>query len=220
MLKLADFKGFIFDLDGLVLDTEPTYFAAWQQAIVEMGYQIELEFIYCLSGCSYDQVETQLQVWLGQDFDLVFFKQLSTECWWNYIHQYGIVVKKGVISLLDFAQAHAIPICIGTNSSYIYAQKCLTIAGLNQRYPLMVTSDDVQHVKPAPDIFLRAAERMAVDIKHCVIFEDSYVGIAAASASGAKTVCVPSTFPLNPKILELSDYVFDDLTQVLESLAA
>lgn len=220
MLELTDFSAFIFDMDGLVLDTEPTYFAAWQQAAKAMGYQLAPDSFKILSGYHYHQVEMQLQAWLGQDFNLHTFKQLSAEYWRNYVHEYGITVKKGVITLLDYAQQRAIPVCLATNSLAVYAQECLAIAGLAQRFPLIVTGDDVERVKPEPDIFLKAADRMQVDIRRCLVLEDSHTGIVAASAAGAYSVYVPSTLPVDPLTVELCDCMMDDLSQVFQSLPA
>lgn len=220
MPKLTDFAAFIFDMDGLVLDTEPTYFAAWQQAVKAMGYQLKSDIFKALSGYHYHQVEAQLLTWLGHDFDLHTFKQSSTDCWRNYVHEHGIAVKPGVIALLDYAVQQGIPVCLATNSSAIYAQECLAVAGLSDRFPLVVTGDDVERVKPAPDIFLNAADQMQVDIHQCVVFEDSHTGILAASASGAYSVYIPSAFPVNPLTVELCDCMLDDLTQVFETLPA
>jgi beta-phosphoglucomutase len=220
MPQLTDFAALIFDMDGLVLDTEPTYFAAWQQAVKAMGYQLAPDSFKILSGYHYHQVETQLQAWLGQDFNLHTFKQLGAECWRNYVREHGITVKTGVVALLDYAEQQGIPVCLATNSWAVYARHCLATAGLTQRFPLIVTGDDVERVKPAPDIFLKAAERMQVDIHQCVVFEDSHTGIVAASASCAYSVYVPSTFPINPLTVELCDCMLEDLTQVFETLPA
>ena len=205
-------------MDGLVLDTEPTYFAAWQQAVAKMGYQLEPDAFKIVSGMHYQQVEAQLKAWLGQDFNLTDFKKLGTDYWRKHVREQGIAIKPGVVELLDYAEQQGIPHCLATNSWAAYARHCLAIAGLTQRFPLMVTGDDVEHVKPAPDIFLKAAERMQVDISQCVIFEDSRTGIVAASASGAYSVYVPSTFPVNPLTLELADCMLEDLSQAFESL--
>jgi beta-phosphoglucomutase len=218
--KLGSYKGFIFDMDGLVLDTEPTYFAAWQQAVTAMGYQLEPDAFKIVSGMHYQQVEAQLKAWLGQDFNLSDFKKLGTEYWRKHVREQGIAVKPGVIALLDYADQQGIPVCLATNSWAVYARHCLAIAGLTRRFPLMVTGDEVKQVKPAPDIFLEAADRMQIDIHQCVIFEDSHTGIVAASASGAYSVYVPSAFPINPLTVKLSDYMLDDLTQVFETLPA
>jgi beta-phosphoglucomutase len=216
--KLGNFKGFIFDMDGLVLDTEPTYFAAWQQAVTTMGYQLQPDVFKIVSGLHYHQVEARLKIWLGQDFNLQAFKRLGTDYWRKHVREQGIAVKPGVIALLDYAKQKGIPVCLATNSWAVYARHCLAIAGLTHRFPMMITGDTVKRVKPAPDIFLKAAEMMRVDISQCVIFEDSHTGIVAASASGAYSVYVPSTFPINSQTVELCDCMIDNLTQVFETL--
>jgi beta-phosphoglucomutase len=220
MRQLTDFAAFIFDMDGLVLDTEPTYFAAWQQAAKLMGYQLEPELFIKLSGSHYNQVEAQLIAEFGVDFDLLLFRQLGTESWNNYVHKHGIMIKKGVTELLDYARQQSIPIALATNSSAVYAHQCLNIAGIRHRFPVIVTGEDVRKVKPAPDIFLKAAERMQVDISQCIIFEDSHTGITAASASGAYSAYVPSTYPVNPLTVSLANCLLADLVQAIESLPA
>jgi HAD superfamily hydrolase (TIGR01509 family) len=214
MPKLTDFAAFIFDLDGLVLDTEPTYFAAWQQTVETMGFRLDPALYKTLSGFHYQGVKAQLQTWLGQDFDLQAFDQLGTELWRNHIHDQGIKIKPGVIALLDYAQEQGIPICLATNSLKPYAQECLAVAKLTHRFPMMVTGSDVERAKPAPDIFLKAAEKLQVDIRQCVVFEDSPTGVASSAAAGAYTVYVPSTFPVSEQVIELSGCVLDNLTQV------
>jgi beta-phosphoglucomutase len=218
VFKLGSFKGFIFDMDGLVLDTELTYFAAWQQAVTKMGYQLAPDAFKIVSGLHYHQVEAQLKAWLGEDFNLNDFKKLATDYWRKHVSEHGIAIKPGVIELLDYAEQQGIPYCLATNSWAFYARHCLAIAGLTERFGLMVTGDDVEQVKPAPDIFLKAAEMMRVDISQCVIFEDSHTGIVAASTSGAYSVYVPSTFPVKPSTIELSDCLLDDLAQAFETI--
>ncbi len=218
MPPLKDIAAFIFDLDGLVLDTEPTYFAAWQQTVAAMGYQLEPEVFKALSGRHYQQVIAQLQAWLGRGFDMQAFSVLSKEIWRKQVSEQGISIKPGVIMLLDYAQERRIPYCLATNSLAAYAQECLTLASLSSRFPLRVTGSDVENVKPAPDIFLKAADMMGVNISQCIVFEDSHTGVVAAAASGAYTVYVPSTCPVNPLTVELCDLMLGDLSQAVESL--
>lgn len=217
MPALTDFAAFIFDLDGLVLDTEPTYFAAWQLTVETMGYQLTPERYLTLSGCHYQRVMSTLQEWLGPSFDLTEFDRLSVQIWRKYVWENGITIKPGVIGLLDYANQQDIPYCVATNSMQEYAKECLAIAGLTERFPLLVTRSDVSNAKPSPEIFLKAAEVIGIDIDHCVIFEDSPVGVVAAAKSGAYTVYVPSTLPANSCALEMCDCLLDDLTQVFET---
>jgi beta-phosphoglucomutase len=214
MVKLSDFSAFIFDLDGLVLDTEPTYFAAWQQTVESMGFKLEPALYPTLTGFHYQRVKRQLQSWLGNDFDLEAFDTLGKEIWRGYVKQYGIAIKPGVVEVLDYAENNAISICLATNSLRPYAEECLAAGGLSGRFPLMVTGSDLTNLKPAPDIFLRAAELLENDIRRCVIFEDSPTGIQAAAASGGFTVFVPSILPPDAQALSLCHCLLNDLTEV------
>lgn len=219
MPALKDFAAFIFDLDGLVLDTEPTYFAAWRSAVKAMGYQVEPERFLGLSGFHYHEVEKMMRSWFGNDFDVQAFKQLGTACWLEYVHKEGISIKPGVLDLLAYANRQNIPVGLATNSSKVYAQECLAIAGLTGQFPLLIAGDDVEQAKPNPEIFLKSASLIGVDINQCVIFEDSHTGIVAAAKSGAYTVYVPSTESVNPATVELCDCLLTDLTQAFETFA-
>ena len=215
---LADFEAFIFDMDGLVLDTEPAYFAAWQGALETLGYDADLDYFRTLSGCPYAQVEQKLLDLYGTEFDLPLFKEKAGYFWHKQVQAHGIKLKRGVLELLDYAESQNIPVGLATNSPAFNALQCLRLAGINQRFPVIVTGDQVKQAKPSPDVFLTAAERLGVDIRRCVVFEDSHTGIVAASSAGAYVVYVPSTFPVDPLTLALSHCVVDNLSQVFESL--
>jgi beta-phosphoglucomutase len=215
-MKLSEFSAFIFDMDGLVLDTEPTYFAAWRQALREIGLAVDDDVYQKLSGRHYSYIEAYLQNRYGSSFDLVAFNKLSVKHWRQHIQTHGIPVKTGVIELLEFAKRQAIPVCLATNSEAVYARECLSVAGMLDYFPLMVTGDDVEKVKPEPDIFLQAAMLMQVDIGDCLIFEDSHTGILAAAKAGGCAVYVPSILPVQLSTLELCHYVLDDLSQAFK----
>ena len=95
MPSLTDFAAFIFDMDGLVLDTEPTYYAAWQTAVTRMGFNTKYGSFASLSGKHYQDVEAQIITWYGNEFDLTTFRLLSKQLWREYIQEHGIAVKKG-----------------------------------------------------------------------------------------------------------------------------
>jgi beta-phosphoglucomutase len=216
--KINEFSAFIFDMDGLVLDTEPTYFAAWQKAVEQMGYKVDQHIMNTISGYHYSQVEAQLIAWYGQEFNLHTFKQLSGDLWRVYVNNHGIAVRDGVLALLDYADQNQMPVCMATNSSTTNADECLEISRIKNRFPLVVTGDDVDRAKPEPDIFLKAADKLQVDIHRCVVFEDSFTGIVAATSAGAYTVYVPSGMPADARAMTLCDCMMESLLHVFQSL--
>lgn len=216
MLKLSDFSAVIFDMDGLVLDTETTYFAAWQQAAKAMGYALSEPFCQSLSGLHYKDVELKLMTLCGADFNLQAFNQLSGIYWREHVNAHGINAQHGFTQLLEFILQQQIPYCLATNSRAVNAYECLELAGIKDVFSTIITRDDVQHGKPEPDIFLKAAELLQVPISQCLVLEDSHAGIVAASRAGAFSVFVPSTEPVDRLAVELCNLKIDNLACLLE----
>ena len=218
MPKLSDFSAVIFDMDGLVLDTETTYFVAWQQAAKAMGYALSETFCLSLSGLHYKDIELKLMAWCGADFNLQAFNHLSGIFWREHVNTHGINIKHGFTQLLEFIVQQQMPYCLATNSRAINAYECLELAGIKDVFSTIITRDDVQHGKPAPDIFLKAAELLKVPISQCLVLEDSHAGIVAASRAGAFSVFVPSTEPIDPLTVDLCDVMMVDLAHALINL--
>jgi beta-phosphoglucomutase len=215
VLKLSDFSAVIFDMDGLVLDTETTYFVAWQQAAKTMGYELSESFGLSLTGLHYKVIEQKLMALCGADFNLQAFNQLSGIFWREHVNAHGINIKHGFTQLLEFIVQQQIPFCLATNSRAVNAYECLELAGIKDVFSTIITRDDVRHGKPAPDIFLKAACLLQVPISQCLVLEDSHAGIVAASRAGAFSIFVPSTEPADPLALALCDIVMIDLAHTL-----
>ncbi|MGZ5526758.1 MAG: HAD-IA family hydrolase [Methylomonas sp.] len=214
------FDAVIFDMDGLVLDTESTYIIAWQQAAKEMGYDFSDDFCLSLSGCHYKDVELRLTEHCGAKFNLQTFNRLSSDFWREYVDIHGIKLKHGFTGLVELLIRKKIPYCLATNSPGENALECLELAGIEELFPIVVAREQVRHGKPEPDIFLKAAELMQVDIGRCLVIEDSFAGIVAASRAGAVTVLVPSTTQIDPLAIELCDLMVSDLEQLTNMIRA
>lgn len=215
-VALRGVEAVIFDLDGLVLDTESTYFAAWRQAAELMGYRLPESFCLSLSGLHYHDIEKCLFAFLGTGFDLDTFNRLSGNCWYRIVGEQGISIKKGFQTLLRFLRQSDIRYGLATNSSLVNALECLEFAGLGQVFDVITARDHVCRGKPSPEIFLKTAECLSVPIGRCMVLEDSTTGINAASASGAFSVYVPSVSPADPHALELSDLYCRDLDDLAD----
>ncbi|MDD5269091.1 MAG: HAD family phosphatase [Methylococcales bacterium] len=218
MFKLSDFSAVIFDMDGLVLDTETTYFIAWRQAAKTMGFVFSEAFCSSLSGLHYQDIEPILMAYCGADFNLPAFNRLSGMFWRKHVNAYGIDIKHGFTQLLEFIVQQQLPYCLATNSRAVNAYECLELAGIKDVFSIVVTRDDVERGKPAPDVFLRSAELLQVPINQCLVLEDSHAGIEAASRAGAFSIFVPSTEPVDSLTVELCDLMRIDLAHTLITL--
>ncbi len=210
----------IFDLDGLVLDTESTYFQAWQSAAAEIGFELDQAFCNSLSGHSGHGVRQRLQTHYGPAFDTVAFQRLSGVYWHAHVRQHGIAVKTGFFALLAVLRDKGLAYALATNSRLSDARHCLAFAGLHEVFSCIVAGDDVVNAKPAPDIFLRAATDLAYPISRCLVLEDSAIGVRAAKAAGATCILVPSLRPVDSTAAEQADYIMDDLQQVADFISA
>jgi len=214
VIKLTDFAAVIFDMDGLVLDTESTYNKAWQQAAQLIGLELDKQFWQSLSGLHYADVERCLLTKCGVDFDLDSFNRLSASSWRDHVTSNGIAVKTGFAELLALIQQQSLPYALATNSPAINALECLELAGIDEVFSVIVTRDDVLRGKPAPDIFLATADCLHVDIKRCLVLEDSPAGIAAAVSSGAFSVYIPSVLPIDLQAAAQCDLLINDLAEL------
>lgn len=214
VIKPGDFAAVIFDMDGLVLDTESTYCLAWQKAAVAMGRDLSDAFCASLSGLHYRDVEQKLLTACGADFDLQMFHDTAGTLWREHVSTQGIAIQPGFTELLDAIIQRQLPYCLATNSRAANAFECLELAGLTGVFPTVITRDDVECGKPAPDIFLTAAAAMQVDIRRCFVLEDSYTGIIAAARAGAFSVYVPSITPADPEAVALCGMMMTNLRQI------
>jgi beta-phosphoglucomutase-like phosphatase (HAD superfamily) len=218
VFKLADFAAVIFDMDGLVLDTESTYFIAWQQAASAMGYEFSDDFCLSLSGLHYQDIEPKLIEYCGAEFDLQAFNRLSGSFWRDHVNVQGIKIKHGFSELLALLIQQKIPYCLATNSRTVNALECLKLAGIEEVFSIIITRDHVQHGKPEPDVFLKAAELLQVDVSRCLVIEDSHAGIVAAFRAGAVSVFIPSIAQIDPLTAELCDLMVSDLAQLADAI--
>jgi beta-phosphoglucomutase len=215
---LPGFSAVILDLDGLVIDSEPTYHAAWRQAGQCLGYPLRKDLVRGFVGKSYDLIEQILKTEFGNDFPLKTFRDKSAEIWHESVERTGIPVKPGLHALLDTLEQHTIPFCLATNSEQIYAEKCLEYAGLGDAFPIRITRDQVTVPKPAPDIFLAAAAKLEAKPEYCIVLEDSETGARAALEANTLVMLVadPDSLPraLRSEVFE----VFESLTEFRQLL--
>lgn len=215
MKSLPRFSAFILDMDGLIVDTESTYFSAWQQAASHLGYNLSNSFCTELSGFAFPVIEQKLKILWGDDFPFSAFYALSSTFWRAQVERQGILVKKGVCELLSVLQQQEIGYCLATNSSEINARECLAYAGVDHLFPQVVARDHVQHPKPAGDLFRKAATVLQQPIEACVVVEDSLVGLLAAQDANAFSILIPSMI-VDEQMQALAHLIFNDLSELAE----
>lgn len=209
----------IFDMDGLMLDTERVARLAWRRAMAELGYPIDDHTYLQIVGRTARDAHTFLGAVFGSDFPFEQVYALRQAYYDTDLAENGVPVKPGLLELLDYLEAQHIPKVVGTSTARKFARVKLNSAGLLDRFSAMVCGDEVPNGKPAPDVFLAAARLLAVNVDHCVVLEDSEAGIRAAYAAGAVPVMVPDLKQPTPDVSLLAYRVLPDLHAVIPLLA-
>jgi len=215
----AKLNAVIFDMDGLMLDTEAIYQIVWRNVGQALGFHMSDELLYATLGRPAHDCYRLLLETHGSDFPLPRFKTACAEHWDSHTGIHGIAHKPGLLDLLDWLEAHNIPKAVATSTAYTKARATLQIAGIDNRFPMIVTGDQIQHGKPAPDIFLAAAAKLGVDPRACIALEDSEAGVMAASSAGMYTIMVPDIKQPTPEIAARAYRVLPSLHAVQTLLA-
>jgi len=198
-------------MDGLLLDTEPLYQLACSRAASALGYTLNAELNRSLIGLSESASLNRLRENFGEGFSASRFRCLCAEHWEAYVVEHGITVKPGVLALLGLLETGHIPFAIATASHQRNAWLSLDGAGLLERFPTVVTGDQVCAGKPAPDIYIEAASRMGVAPDRCIAFEDSTPGLLAAVRAGMRAILVPDLEQPSVSAMRKALYVLPSL---------
>jgi HAD superfamily hydrolase (TIGR01509 family) len=188
----GDFGGYIFDLDGTLVDTMPLHYLAWEAAMQNAGLQGRLDekLFYELGGMPSRRVAVLLGARHGLKLPDPEKVYLEKEALFKASPQ-----KLELIGpVIEFARrvSRTCPVAVASGGTRDVVCSTLGKTGLASLFPVVVTADDVEHGKPAPDMFLLAARLMGVPPGRCLVFEDGQPGVKAAGAAGMKCVFVPS----------------------------
>jgi len=181
----------IFDMDGLLVDSEPLYKRAWQGAAAELGFDLGEADYATLLGRAEAECESRLLDLYGRAFPLERFRELWKSAWRRFVEEGGLVAKPGAPDLLSALRRAGSPLAVATSSASGYARLSLERTGLASFFEHVVTADEVRRAKPAPDLFVEAAARLDVPAHRCLVLEDSPAGGEAALAAGMAVILVP-----------------------------
>jgi HAD superfamily hydrolase (TIGR01509 family) len=182
----------IFDMDGLMLDTETPVQQCCRDAATGMGFDLDDGFyVSSLLGRGWADCDAALVAHFGPGFSLTEFGARFQAQWSAVLAAGSIAVKPGLPELLTFLRSRRIPTAIATSTHADAAEQSLRAAGVCERFDVFVTGDQVRSGKPHPEIYLTAAARLGVEPGSCVALEDSSPGVLAASRAGMTTLMVP-----------------------------
>jgi beta-phosphoglucomutase len=189
---MLDIRAVIFDLDGVLADSEGTHFLAWKEIALEYGLPVDRLLMHDWIGRSDREIVEEVVREHGLSVAPEHLLEHKRRVYRRLVTE-NLKPIPGSIEALS--ELDSLPLGLATSSCRSEAQLTLRTLGIVDRFPVVVTSDDVQHTKPQPDSYLAAAQRLNIAPEHCVAIEDSTSGVQSARQAGMTVLAVTNSLP-------------------------
>lgn len=184
-------KAVIFDMDGVLIDTEKWLQQYWRQAAAEAGFDMTKEHTLSIRSLAGKYAAPYLQGIFGEKFSYWDIRERRKELMKEHIAQHGIEKKPGVDEVLDYLRSHGIRTAVATATDPVRAKEYLTKIGIYDKFDEVVCATMVENGKPKPDVYLYACKQIGERPEDCIAVEDSPNGVRSAVDAGIRTVMVP-----------------------------
>ena len=204
----------IFDMDGVIFDTERMFLECVKPAAEKFGLVGIEDVAHECIGLTEVETKRLMRERFGKDAPLEAMDQEAVRIFQKRYQEDGLTVKEGAIELLEYLKATGARIAIGSSTRHDIVEMELRGAGLLEYFDVLACGDMVEHSKPEPDVFLLAAEMLGAVSEKCIIIEDSFNGVIAARRAGATVFMVPDLLQPTEEIRAMADKVFKSLVEV------
>ncbi len=215
MIDIRNFDAVIFDMDGLLLDSERIIFQCFLQACVTRGIPEQPEVFLAMVGQNSAACQRLLHTRLQGTVDVAAFEKAWDAHAIDANEREGFPLKTGVKVVLETLRAREIPLAVATSTATPRARFKLDANHITQHFAHIIGGDQVAQSKPAPDIFLRAAQSLGVPPARCLALEDSKNGVFAALAAGMTTIQIPDLIPHCDELRSAGALKMDSLHEFL-----
>lgn len=212
-------KAVIFDMDGVIFDTERVYLEIWQSVFEKYGYKMTKELYITVMGTGRKNVIKTFLENFGDDLPIEKMYEEKDNQLFYIIENQGIPLKEGVKELFSMLKEKNYKIALATSAKRERVEKQIKDKWLKESFDAIVCGDDVEKGKPSPDIFLKAAKKIDVEPENCFVVEDSLAGIKAAFSGGMKGIHVEDLKVADEDILKYCQKSFKDLQEVKKYLS-
>ena len=207
-MKLPKFA--IFDMDGLLFDTERLFMTKNGEVMETYGYhQTEANYIATM-GTAGETLRRIVCGFYGDDYPMEEISHKARELEIAHLREHGPSIKPGIPELLDWLAARKIPCCVATSTMAPYPEEFLRLGKIRDYFSFVLTGDDAARSKPAPDIFLKCCTRMGIAPEDAIVFEDSENGVRAAHNGHIPVICIPDMKQPAPEVAALAEAVVTD----------
>lgn len=211
---MKEFKAVLFDMDGVLLDTEKVCKKTWEMAAAEFGIENIGEAFFKCVGCNRHDTEFLLKDYVENKVSPSVFRERTSELFYVVEENQGLELKPYVKSCLEDLKNKGYRIALASSTRAVNVKRQLKNAGIIEYFETLTTGDLVEHSKPAPDIYLKAAESLGLESRDCVAVEDSPNGVRAAVAAGIKCIMVPDMISPDEEMKRLALKIVPTLNEL------
>lgn len=217
---MKQIRGVIFDMDGLLFDTEQVYQKNWTRLGKELGLEVPDEFRTAICGTSGELMDRIIEKYFHVEHGRPCAEKVMG--WAAEDLKSAVPEKKGMHEILDYFKSRGMKMAIASSSKRAQIENNLRLSHTAGYFDVTVSGrdDGIVNGKPAPDIFLKAAEMIGIPADECYVFEDAYNGIRAAAAAGARPIMIPDMIPADDEMRRLAYGIYPDLIAARDALAA
>ena len=208
------FKGVIFDMDGVLVDSERLYMRFWTEACAAFGFELTPKMALSLRSNSPETAIPKFLDWFGETADYHEIRALRRKLMADFIDRNGVELKQGAAEIFDYLKQKDIKIALATASPVKRARHYLEPHGLFDKLDAVVSGATIARSKPAPDIYLAAAGELGLSPSECIAVEDSPAGVISAKTAGCFTVMIPDMTPPEEDYLHYIDLIVHDLNHI------
>jgi len=214
-------KAVVFDMDGVIFDSEKLYRKHWMITGTEYGIPEDTmqELCNLIAGSTKERNEKLMKSKFGEDFDYMTFREKTMTRMDQDIFDNGVELKPGVVELFQYLRANGYKIGLATSTQKERAERNLMNAGILSYFDDIVYGGVVANGKPAPDIYLKACENLGVNPEEAIGIEDSINGVKSSAGAGLYTIMVVDLIEPTEEIRPLANQIFDSLFDVMNMLS-
>jgi HAD superfamily hydrolase (TIGR01509 family) len=217
---LTKHNAVIFDMDGLLLDTETIALKAFQEACREHGLDPDLSVYHKCIGTTYARTREILQEGYGPQFPYDTISKLWNQKFTCEVENFPIPKKEGVVGLLEYLKKNSIKRVVVTSTRRPTALRMLGNAGILDFFGFVIGGDQITNGKPHPEIYLTACQKLGEKPVDCLALEDSENGVRSARAAGIPVIQIPDLVPLSEEVKAFGHLVLKSLCEVEKYLSA
>lgn len=209
-------QGVLFDMDGLILDTEKLYSRFWQEAANALGYPMTREQALGMRSLNRDAGEAKLKSYFGEEVSYTQVREMRIALMDAFVEKEGVYTKPGIFELLKFLKQKGIRTAVATSSPMERTIKYLSSVKLENQFDALISGYMVERGKPEPDIYLYAAKELTLLPENCMVLEDSPAGILSAYRAGCMPVMIPDLDQPDEAIEQLLFAKADSLKDIID----